>query len=717
MARVEEARESLLRRRGEECARRVEEAKRRAGRVKREREQVARIAGKEMVQRLESAERRRGELLLAKRARVSPTRRNAPEGQIRSAAVKIQRAWRAYRTARAIREFRAQGVSVEAVTQRSFEEVVVKFKAPATIRAAGRLFTVLALITSDVPEKESTSLVRTFLSAYMIMGHTKEVLHSHDQPLELVPPHSTLPNSNVLSQDLTTKTKTFLRSLESYLTHPSTPPPPTLKSEWESFLAAFRQWKTHDASILVDMLITKFVELDIMLLDIQDSPAMASVVSEYTEAIKSGQRLLLAKIKRLRGAEETKGIVKRAVQASRRRRAAAALQQQQHSQTVQVGQEDTTEEETAIGELIEPPSSESTGLSNRRIMHELSLDPNYQFSLPEKSPEQNSREYVKQQFFEALRLTLKNNDQSLLPSLIADIKSRLLTLLPPSSPSHATLQSHLDETLVAQQCAHNIFDTVGFLTYVQNMMKALCAPVRDAEVAALETLGGEGDTDRFVVRVERTIEMLGVMALDSANFHFNLARPALVAQALVYERTKFAEDVASGRVKLSRTRKWIENNVDGNESLMVMGVFHRAFVNLLFTTEEIPETFPFDAERIATLRTQIQETITLTALILLSKTFTAGANSRTLDFSTLARRLKILLHESPENILAEIERFIGPSTPRPTLLNMIRRIKSDAARDPCVLLLQKRLKAVLVRVLSRGNVGTLVAVGLGEVEG
>jgi len=189
MARVEEARESLLRRRGEECARRVEEAKRRAGRVKREREQIARIAGKEIVQRLESAERRRGELLLAKRARGSPTRPNKQAQNRSAAAVKIQRAWRAYRAARAIREFRAQGVSVEVVTQRSFVEVVPKFKAPGTIRAAGRLLMVLELITSDIPEKESASLVRTFLSAYMITGHTKEVLHSHDQPLELVIPH------------------------------------------------------------------------------------------------------------------------------------------------------------------------------------------------------------------------------------------------------------------------------------------------------------------------------------------------------------------------------------------------------------------------------------------------------------------------------------------------------------------------------------------------
>jgi len=467
------------------------------------------------------------------------------------------------------------------------------------------------------------------------------------------------------------------------------------------------------------MLITKFVELDNMLLDIQDSPAMASVVSEYTEAIKSGQCLLLAKIKLLRGSEETRGIVRRAVQASRRRRAAAALQQQQQSQSVPVAQEDPAGDQTAIGELMEPPSSsQNTGLSNRRIMHELALDPNYQLSPPEKSPEQKSREqHLKTQFFNALRLTLQNNDQSLLPGLVADVKSRLLTLLPPSSPSYATVQSHLDETLTSQQCAHNIFDIADFITYVQNMMKALCAPVRDAEVAALETLGGEGDLDRFLLRMERTIEMLGVMALDSANFHLNLARPALVAQALVYERTKFAEDVESGRVKLTRTREWIESNVDGNETLMVMGVFHRAFVNLLFTTEEIPETFPFDTERIAALRTQIHETITLTALILLTKTFTAGANSRTLDFSTLSRRLKILLQESPENILAEIQRFMGPSTSRPTLLNMIRRIKSDAARDPCVLLLQKRLKVVLVRVLGGGEAGALAAVGLGEVEG
>jgi hypothetical protein len=462
------------------------------------------------------------------------------------------------------------------------------------------------------------------------------------------------------------------------------------------------------------MLVTKFVELDAMLLDIQDSPGMASVVTEYTEVIKGGQCLLLAKIKRLRG-EETRVLVRRAVQASRRRR--AAVLQQQARVVPQQPVEEGDESEEAAGELIEPPSN--GGLSNRRIMHELALDPNFQLSQPEKTDEQKHREqHRKSVYYNALRTSLHENDQSLLPGLVHDIKSRLLGLLQSTTPSYTTLSSHLDETLVTQQCAHNIFDAAAFLSYVQDMMKRLCAPVRDDQVSAIETLRGDNDVETFILRVDGTIEMLSVMALDSANFHFNLARPTLVSQALAYERTRFLDDLQNGTVKLDKTRTWLQQHITTDDSVSrTTSVFHRAFVNLLFSAEDIPETFPFDKDRISVLRTQIRETIVLAALILLSKTFTAGANSRSLDFNALSRRLKILLSDPPENIFAEIERFVGSPLSRTTLmLNMIRRVKFDE-RDPCVLLLQKRVRIVLLRVLAGGEGGVLTAMGLAEVEG
>src|SRR5271170_2023967 len=196
VARAVSNREAKLRDTAEAAGRRVEEAKRKARRVKRERDEARKRGSREMSERLESAERRREELLSARSTgRVSkggsPGRKGVvvvDERMRVEAARKIQRFWRRQRVLFAVREFQTLNVSVESITQHSFEKVVAKFKSPITVRTTARLLTVLGLITTDTSDKETDSLVRTFLSAYMVLGHTTEVLHSHTQPMQLVPP-------------------------------------------------------------------------------------------------------------------------------------------------------------------------------------------------------------------------------------------------------------------------------------------------------------------------------------------------------------------------------------------------------------------------------------------------------------------------------------------------------------------------------------------------
>ena len=247
-------------------------------------------------------------------------------------------------------------------------------------------------------------------------------------------------------------------------------------------------------------------------------------------------------------------------------------------------------------------------------------------------------------------------------------------------------------------------------------MRQLCAPIRDSDVNAINSITGSDDIATFVARVRRIMEVLGQMALDSANFHLRLARPALLAQAIQYERTKFAEELENKRITLDKTTRWIESSLQATEQRDVpaVSVFRSAFIDLLFTDAEIPETFEFDTQRIRTLRTKIHDTVILAALLLVARTFTVGNSSRPLDYSVLTRRLAIIQNDSAENILAEIDRFISsPQIKRDMLLSMIRRVKSDP-RDPCVSLLQRRLKSVLMTVLNGGEVAAMV--GLGEVE-
>ena len=476
------------------------------------------------------------------------------------------------------------------------------------------------------------------------------------------------------------------------------------------------------------MLVTKFVELDLMLLDIQDSSTMTSVLEEYTQGIKSGQVLLLSKIRRLAG-EDTRNIVRRAVQAGRRGRMAQCQPVSPAPPSpAEQGEQGEQGEETMVVQAVEPPIT--TCLSNRQIMHELALNPDYEISALEKNPEQRqAEETFKAAFYETLSTSLYEKDQSWLPTLVHDIKSRLLSLLQPSTPSHIALSTNLDDTIIQQQCQRGLFDTQTFLSYILDMMRQLCAPVRDVEIAGIASLKGRDDVDTFIVRMKSVNKVLGIMALDSANFHLRMAKPTLLPQITPYERNKFAQDLSSKTTTLEKTTQWLQsaiqislsNQRQGQRTPTTAGLFHSAFLDLLCSdTVEPPETFTLDIQRIARLRQEIRSTVRLAALLLVARTFTAaGANSRPLTWSVLASRLAVLAPTaSAENILLEVDRFVASANlNRTLLLSMIRRIKSDV-KDPMVSLLERRLKAVLMGVLAGpgGEVRGLSAVGLGEVE-
>ena len=703
LAKAHGNRDRLLKVVAETCGRRVELAKKKARQVKKERDEEARVASRDILLRLESAEKRREELLSARGGRSSwSSSRKNDVVQRSEAAIRIQRAWRRYQLVRAVKEFVPLDITIESITALPFEQVVDKFRAPATVNTTSRLLSVLGLIKPSLSDKEGDSLVRTFLSAYMILGHTQEVLHSHDQPLQLVPP---IPPPTKF-QDLTSKAHTLLTLLERH--NRLLISTPLLRPHFTSYLTAFQSWKSHDSPILVELLVSKFVDLDGMLQDIQSSPTMQSVLEEYTQAIKSGQMLLLAKIRRLVG-DETRNIVRRAVQAARRRR----------REVVPV--RDQVQEDSVQVEIIEPPRM-NVGLSNREMMHELALDPEYEITLPQKSEEEQLREELfKKTFYDGLLSSLRGGDMSLIPGIVGDIKSRLLSLLQPSTPSYNSLSEQLDGTIIAQECQRNLFDMEKFTRYVIGVMRQLCAPIRDDDIASISSLQGNNINETFVLRVQRIMEVLGLMALDSANFHLRIAKPTLLPQATAYERTKFAEDLEKGNVTLEKTTKWLETAAqrelsNASSSSNPSSIWRNAFIDILFSSDELPETLGMDIGRISTLRSQISSVVTIAATLLLAKTFSAGNTSRNIDFAQLAQRLKVLSSESVENIVLEVERFIGPLK-RDLLSSMIRRVRSGEG-DPCVSILERRVRSILDSILSGGEISkaALSGMGLGDVE-
>ena len=191
---AEKARQKYLAQVAAVCAEEVRRAKRVAEETKERREAEGRKLRGEMQERLAEAERRRTEYQRQqlKRARTGSVPRPGFDGIRREAALRtsaapvvdpsdaattIQRAWRRAQRRRAVADFVRLGLTADAVRSIGFEEVGALLGEDRVLRCAARALRTCEVQGADgLPLGERTA-VRTFLSAYLILGHPVQVLN------------------------------------------------------------------------------------------------------------------------------------------------------------------------------------------------------------------------------------------------------------------------------------------------------------------------------------------------------------------------------------------------------------------------------------------------------------------------------------------------------------------------------------------------------------
>lgn len=195
------AREKNLAEIAASCAEEVKRAKAVAESMKERREQEVQKMRLQMEERMAEAERRREELrsrnaakgkgrergqsLMARKpalAEVLPgaqqevkERETNPMGPD-VAASKIQWWWRAAMRRRAVAEFVALGLTVDGVRDTSFETVTELLAQERVLLSTARVLHICGLREGDSGSVSEMAAVRTFLSAYLILGHPAQVL-------------------------------------------------------------------------------------------------------------------------------------------------------------------------------------------------------------------------------------------------------------------------------------------------------------------------------------------------------------------------------------------------------------------------------------------------------------------------------------------------------------------------------------------------------------
>lgn len=574
------------------CAEEVKRAKAVAESMKEKREQELRKLKTQMEERLAEAEKRREELRsrhAARRSRgqsimtkKSDTSSLPEEDEHESSSMsdvvlmsedvavsKIQWWWRGVSKRKAVHQFSELGLNIDSVRDTSFEQVTELLAQEKVLVLTARVLGICGLQEGEVGSVNEMTAVRTFLSAFLILGHPTQVLSNKDHRGEQ-------------EQDLVAKARDLLISFENILSRLTsmnnyTTPPAlqgALSESYATFHNAFIAWKARDSNALVEVMLLQFVELDAILQSVKDRTEEA-VAESYRESIKDNQLMLMVRIKRLAGPDQGKKMIFEAVKQARKARAAKKpagdmrprVAEHSLSTSNPVGDNATAEHVVSSQlqtltppqtPLREEPKQNVLQLSyppilpdNRIIVHELAINREYRIEY-QHFQEQHKLRMVP--LFEDLKANPGDEEKEFHYLIIMAnyIRDRLQHLVQPSTPMHTFIGEMLDTEVAQRQFLAGSFSYQQFFTSIGSLLPKLCAPVRDDEVKDLvENKLSQGDV---VDRLEALLSFIDTMLYDYSNYMLQVAAPSLVEHAAAYETKRFAEDLDSSAITLSRAK-------------------------------------------------------------------------------------------------------------------------------------------------------------------
>jgi hypothetical protein len=594
------------------CAEEVKRAKAVAENMKEKREQDIRKARLQMEERLAEAGRRREELRSRNSAKgrrerglsmnaLKPTlvevmpdvmeeskEREPPSPMSEDVAVaKIQGWWGGMQRKRAVIEFSELGLTVDGVRETSFEKVTELLAQEKVLVKTARILRICGLREGDIGSVNEMAAVRTFLSAFLILGHPAQVLNNKEGKGEQEQVGTALVKALTLDdlanshlQDLVGKARDLLISFENILSRLTssnnyTPPPALLEplSEvYAAFYNAFIAWKARDSSSLVEVMVMQFVELDAILQTVRDNTD-GSVDEVYRQSIQDNQLMLMVRIKKLAGAQQGKKLVFDAVKKARKARAKKPTGDTKPrvadpSAEAGMGSLDSGKDASAgTSHMPSPPATPSRNVQsaqsgyhverfpgllphNRIIVHELAINKEYRIDSAEYRAHYR---HLLEPLFQEMRTTMEADNQQLHFLLLLEvakyIREKLQRLVQEGNSMHTFIAELLDTEAAHQQFVTGSFSYEKFFQAMGSLLAKLCAPVRDEELQDLiENKLSQGN---YVDRLEALMGFIDVMMSDYANYLIQLIAPRIMESATSYESTAFATANAGGEHNLA----------------------------------------------------------------------------------------------------------------------------------------------------------------------
>ncbi|KAH9810086.1 IQ calmodulin-binding motif domain protein [Teratosphaeria destructans] len=695
-----------------------------------------------------------------------------------TAVRRIQRAWRLAKRRSIINAF--QNFESEMQKNGDFDEMTKLLADPANITKATSLLTHLGLQNAN--DEHAALNSKTFLSAFMAKKHPEFVFSNMRGTVE---------------QDLLAKSTDLLTNFQNTMARLAPwndyVPDPTqleaLSQSYSSYTSAFAAWRMEDSSVLIEGMVASFVELDAIWQTVKND-SRGEVASDYRTGIRDNQIMLLARIKRLVGIEKANVMIKKAVdearesrrQRTKKRKAAEVRPRGLESASSGSTEQSTELADTAVQPSVALPPEETQPVfgaqssaeitrklftpmpSNRILTHELAIDKDYR--LADSKEKSALRADLYRSICVAMKEGFEGGDGALWTVAAAEnVREKLLRMLKAGNSLHTLISDALDLENVNRQCQARVFSYQTFFEFMASVLPKLCAPFRDAEIAAVaqalraDAQEGEPQLESMINKLFKLLRTVDLLSLDYTNFMLMNAAPTLIKEASGYEARAFAADLEAGRITLERTKQWYKVSLDllaaeadrrdpaglrldrpSHEKVYARGLADLATGQGLLAVDAVPETLSLDTERFETMRQQTMRIAVIGATLLTAKNL-LKRDVRAQWKNEAGRLWHLLSSESFEEKDADVPTSVKafsvldtahnlPPSTKQQLSGTIGRFFSQAASgrftDPVLKVLGQRLRTHILTRLSASTsservratscaLESLTSIGLGEM--
>lgn len=626
-----------------------------------------------------------------------------------TAAKIIQRTWRSHHSKKVTNEFLALDLALGRIRAMSFEEVGALLSEEKVLATTAKFLRLCGLQDTEGGALGERGAVRTFLSSYLILAHPAQVL-SRDGEQE---------------EDLIGKARDLLVVFEQVVSHLSSAcnsssmsfstEVQVLLETYNVFFSAFHAWKSHDSTVLVEIMLAQFVELELIWQTVKDDRA-GGAADDYQQGIRQNQILLLARLKRLAGPDKAMGMVKEALRKAKRDRKRSGSSQQAIPRATSVPPSSELLPDSVPspmsetfsnvaeaphktpGEHVTPHDRFTKVLTalpeNRALVHELLV--NKEFKI-DQTPYTEVRRQIMQHLCEQMRVGVAAGDGTTwIVAMASVIQDRLLRSLKPGNSLHVLISEVLDKSHIENQCNAGTFSYDSFFNFMGTILPKLCAPFRDPDVRAFS----EDTSGDAIDRLARLMGIIDLMSLDHTNFMLQVAAPQLIEEGPGYEQRAFEKSMSDGSVTLEKVRQFWQSNrkvvIDEMKKrdlenlntdpqpppakIYAQGLVDLAVSNSPVTDDMIPETLDLDLQRIHGLHARAYK-IVATASILLTAKNLLKRDVRS-QWKTEAERIMSLdlTDIKPERVQSILESThpMPPAT-RTQISSTIKRVLAPAA--------------------------------------